>query len=66
VTQGEKLLLRLAQHRGKLVKLTVLIGPEGEPMIIVIEEEARAESLLAGGWPDIKRLSAENPALNAT
>lgn len=45
MTSGEKLLKRLAQYPGKVIKATIVLGFNGEPLIVIIEEEHRAELL---------------------
>ncbi len=45
MTSGEKLLKRLAQYPGKVIRATIVLGFNGEPMIVIIEEEHRAELL---------------------
>lgn len=45
MTSGEKLLKRLAQYPGKVIRATIVLGFNGEPMIVIIEEEKRAELL---------------------
>lgn len=47
MTPGEKLLKRLVQYPGRVVTLTVVIDVQGQPQIIAIVSETKAEVLCA-------------------
>lgn len=45
MTPGEKLLKRLTQYPGRVLQLTIVVGDDGQPHIVAILSETRAEVL---------------------